>query len=432
PKKDIQKAINDKNSYAPMGQKLIQDGLLSPHLVSFILKEQIKIRISQIISSRSFTVEVIPKSVEVADEAVTFNEQDFMEWSIDCIKTKFTAQWMQTFFNKNKDNFIQPADPIRSHFNHPFIKNYQALFDKITKSSTLYNIVRELSPKISNQKITKINAEDYRIALEIIYFGIITQSLQIRTMERIMKKSKKLEHLADTILQCEPNDLFLIFGLPDKASEEKVTANYKQIVKLLHPDKYPPNISDELKEKCHKAFTKATESHETLTDSKKRDLYLKKTDDSTFINIISLYEEGLQALYSENYTLAVHLFSKIQGKPKAPGNTMLYMIWAQIKASPAAMKDKTFCGNIKKQISAIPNEERVSYMFWFINGIYCSYTGNYEQALSLLKKALELKKDFKEAKAEYTRAKLMLDKNQPVQSLSNNKGGILSKFFKTG
>ena len=430
-KKDIQKTLNNKNGYTPMGQKLIQDGLLSPHLVNFILKEQIKIRISQIISSRSFTLEVVQKPTEAPDESVTFNEQDFMEWTIDCIKTKFTKQWMQSFFDKNKDNFIQPSNPIKSHFNHPFIKNYQALFDKINKSATLHDIVHELSPKTSDQKSTKITAEDYRIALEIIYFGIITQSLQIRTMERIIKKSKKLEHLADTILQCGPNDLFLIFGLPEKAPVEEVAMSYKQIVKLLHPDKHPPNISEELKQKCHQAFTKATESHDTLTDPKKRDLYLKKTDDSTFINIISLYEEGLQALYSGNYTLAVHLFSKIQGKPKSPGNTMLYMIWAQIKANPAAMKDKSFAGSMKKQINSIPNEERASYMFWFINGLYCSYTGSYEQSLSLLKKALELKKDFKEAKTEYNRAKLMHDKNQSVQSISNNKG-IFSKFFKTG
>ena len=110
---------------------------------------------------------------------------------------------------------------------------------------------------------------------------------------------------------------------------------------------------------------------------------------------------------------------------------MLYMIWAQIKANPAAMKDKTFAGGIKKQINSIPNEERISYMFWFINGLYCAYTGSYEQSLSLLKKAMKLKKDFKEAKAEYSRVKIIADKNQSVQSLSNNKG-LLSKFFKTG
>ena len=291
-KTDLQKVLHDKNNYTQMGQKFIQDGLLSPHLVGFILKEQIKTRISQIISSRAFTMKVVSKSVEVADESMTFNEQDFMEWTIDCIKTKFTTQWIQSFFNKNKNNFIQPTEPIRSHFNHPFIKNYQVLFNKITKSSTLDNIIRELSPKTFNQNTSKIMIEDCRIALEIIYFGVITQSLQIRTIKKIMKKSKKLEHLADTILQSGPNDLFLIFGLPENATGEKVTANYKQIIKLLHPDRYPLNISDELKQKCHKAFTKATESHETLTDPKKRKLYLKNTDDSAFINIISLYEEG--------------------------------------------------------------------------------------------------------------------------------------------
>ena len=428
-KKDLQTTL-DKNSYTPMGQKLIQDGLLSPHLVSFILKEQIKIRINRIVSSRSFKAEALSKSIEVPDEAAVFNEQDFMEWTIDCIKTKFTRQWMQDFFDKNKGNFIQPISPIASHFNHPFIKNYQALFDKITRSSTLHNIVHELSPKTPDQEMKRMNVEDYRTALEIIYFGIITQSLQIRTRERILKKTKKLELVADQIQECGPKDLFLVFGLPEKASVEEVSVSYKQLAKLLHPDRHPPNISEELKQKCHKAFIKATDTHNILTDQEKRDQYLKKTDDSTFINIISLYEEGLQALYSRNYTLAVHLFSKVQDKPKAPGNTMLYMMWAQIKANPAAMKDKTFAGGIKKQITSIPNEERASYIFWFINGLYCSYTGNYTQSVSLFKKALELKKDFKEAKTEYNRARLFQDKAQSVSS-ENNKG-IFSKFFKTG
>ena len=428
-KKDLQTTL-DKNSYTPMGQKLIQDGLLSPHLVSFILKEQIKVRINRIVSSRSFTAETLSKSIEVSDEAAVFNEQDFMEWTIDCIKTKFTRQWMQSFFDKNKDNFIQPTSPITSHFNHPFIKNFQALFDKINKSSTLNDIVHELSPKIPNQKMKKITVEDYRTALEIIYFGIITQSLQIRTKERILKKTKKLEQMADQILECGAKDLFLVFGLPEKASVEEVSISYKQIAKLLHPDRHPPNMSEKLKQKCHKAFIKATETLNILTDPEKRDQYLKNTDDSTFINIISLYEEGLQALHSGNYTLAVHLFSKVQDKPKAPSNTMLYMIWAQIKANPANMKDKNFAGGIKKQINSIPNEERASYMFWFISGLYCSYTEKYAQAISLFKKTLELKKDFKEAKTEFNRARLFQDKTQSASS-ENNKG-IFSKFFKTG
>ena len=428
-KKDLQTTL-DKNSYTPMGQKLIQDGLLSPHLVSFILKEQIKIRINRIVSSRSFTAEALSKSVEVPDETAVFNGQDFMEWTIDCIKTKFTRQWMKDFFDKNKNNFIQPINPVASHFGHPFIKNYQALFDKINKTSTLHDIIRELSPKIPAQETKKMSVEDYRTALEILYFGIITQSLKIKTRERLLKKTRKLEQVADQILQCGPKDLFLVFGLPEKASVEEVSMSYKQTAKLLHPDRHPPNISEELKQKCHKAFTKATETHHILTDPEKRDQYLKQTDDSTFINIISLYEEGLQALHSGNYTLAVHLFSKIQDKPKAPGNTLLYMIWAQIKANPAAMKNKSFAGNIKKQINSIPNEERASYIFWFINGLYCSYTGNYTQAISLLKKALELKKDFKEAKTEYNQVRLFQDKTQSA-SPGNNKG-LLSKFFKTG
>ena len=427
-KKDLLNILNDKDTDTPMGQKLIQSGLLSPHLVNLMLKEQIKIRMSQFLSSLSFTLDACPKPIESSEELVAFSESDLMEWAIDCIKTKFTDHWLKSFFDKNKNNYIHPVKGIKSSFNHPFIKGYRTLFDKIHQSATLNDIVGKLSLTSTENLSKKMKTEHYRKILGMIYFGIVTQSLKIRSIEKIKKKSKKLEQLADTILQSDPNNLFMMLGLPEKASVAEVEASYKKIAKFMHPDRYPPSISEELKQKCQKAFIKVSESHETLTNEEKRDLYLKKMSDDLFINIISLYEEGLSALYSGNYKLAVRLFSRINDKPKAPSNTLLYMIWAQIKANPTAMKRQSFAGDIKTQINSIPMEERVSYMFWFINGLYCSYTGNYERSISLFKKALQLKKDFKEAKTECRQASFYLDQTKPVQSTK----GIFSKFFKTG
>ena len=425
--KEIQKNLTEEGSESPLGQRLIQSGRLSPHIVHVILKEQIKIRMSQLVSDLSFRVNVQPKPIAITADSVAFGEWDLIEWAIDCIKTKFADSWLKSFFDKNKDSFIYPIKAVTSHPGHPFIKKYRALFDGIPPNTVLSDIVRKFH---SDERLTKkTKNENYRSALEMVYFGIITKSMRIRTVEKNLKKSKKLEQLADTILQTDSNDLFQTLSLPEHSSPPEVEAGYKKMAKILHPDKYPPGVSTELKEKCQKAFVRITESYEILRDEKKRMKYLKQADNNLFINMISVYEKGLAALQIGDYKSAVRLFSKIQGKPKSPGNTLIYMIWAQIKADPQAMKNKTHAGNIKKRINSIPIEDRCSYMFWFINGLYFSYTGNYDQSLPLFHKALQIKGSFREAGVEYRRAKTFRDRAKAEQA--KNKG-IFSKIFKTG
>ena len=423
--KEIQKILTDGGSKIPLGQKLIQSGSLSPHIVHVILKEQIKIRMSRLVSNLSFRVDVHPKPIEIKEDSVAFGERDLMEWAIDCIKTKFADSWLKSFFDKNRDSFIYPVKAVTSHPDHPFIKKYRALFDGIPPNTVLSDIVRKFHSDEGLTKKTK--SENYREALEMIYFGIIIKSIRIRTVEKNLKKTKKLEQMADKILKTDSNDLFQRLGLPEHSSPAEVEAGYKKMAKIIHPDKYPPSTSKELKEKCQKAFVQITESYEILMDEQKREKYLKQADNNLFINMISVYEKGLAALQTGDYESAVRLFSKIQEKPKSPGNTLLYMIWAQIKANPTAMKDKNHAGNIKKRINSIPIEYRCSYIFWFINGLYFSYTGNYDQSLQLFQKALQIKGNFREAGGEYRRAKALRDRYKQAK----NKG-IFSKIFKTG
>ena len=91
-----------------IGQILIEKGLLSPHMVQFILKEQTQIRLSALISDyNSFTVKSCETSQKEESETIAeFNRPEILDWAIECIKTKFSSSHLGDFLQKIKiDSF---------------------------------------------------------------------------------------------------------------------------------------------------------------------------------------------------------------------------------------------------------------------------------------------------------------------------------------
>ena len=76
---DIEILLEDKEPNKLIGERLIEKRLLSPYMLNFILKEQVKIRLSEIMSCPSFHLNIIEESIENSEPAnIDFNEIDFI------------------------------------------------------------------------------------------------------------------------------------------------------------------------------------------------------------------------------------------------------------------------------------------------------------------------------------------------------------------
>ena len=414
----LQEVLEQKTATKPIGYQLIEKGLLSPHIVHFILREQIKIRLNQILSYRSFTMELSSKEQKKDQEleSVDFNGTNMAEWMIDCIKTKITDSQLNFFFKKYKTYKIKILDPINLHINSKFIEKYNLFY---TNALTAQN-------NLNLENLVQTLKQDKPDVLKMLYFGIVHKSFYLKNEISQKENQKKRDDLLEQILK-ENNNRFEEFNLPWQASKAEVSARYKQIAAVIHPDTIPSDVSEELKKKYENAFVKITESYKTLTDEKMRKEYLEQSDKLEKMDALSFYEKGIKAIQSQNYSSALQLFSEIEKNDRAPENISLYVLWAKIKAHPEKLKNPSDAGLINKQINAFPMELRVSPLFWFVMGLYNSYTGNYEKAYSLFKKAIQIKSSFTEAKKEL----LELKKKLHIQNQKKEKVSFLNLFKKS-
>ena len=129
------------------------------------------------------------------------------------------------------------------------------------------------------------------------------------------------------------------------------------------------------------------------------------------MTIIEQYEKGLVKIAEEDYSTAYSIFLKIKNHKQAPSNTNLYLLWAQIKREDVDIcKNRSEAVKIQKAINSCPISLRTTSLFWYVKGIFCLKTKQYEKAKELFTKTLLVQKDFAPAKKELIIVKQQLKK----------------------
>lgn len=397
-----------------IGQILIEKGLISPHMVNFILKEQAKIRLSELISEHSFRIKIVNKTPEVNNSAVTeFNRTEIIDWAVECIKTKLNDFRLKSFYLTNRTQLLQALSPVRDivQKNKDFLKQYNKVF-------------KHISGEITIEKLFEKTNLDQRLFSELIYFGVAVQSIRIFDSKADEQRLKKISDLVEVILTQKTTNLFDILNLPWKASTTEVKEKHKAIIKFIHPDNLPSHCSKDLQNKCEQAIRKINGAYDILSDNKKREEYLEKKQKHSFSNTMALYEKGLEFLKMKNYEEALKALQPIKNAPFCPNNICLYILWAEIQAFPEKLKNKEKAGVIRQKIGRSPLELRISPLFWFVNGLFYSNVEQYEKAVFFFKKTLQFDKHFTEASRE-----LLKTSKKIKEKLARDKKPFFQKIF---
>ena len=398
-----------------IGQILIEKGLLSPHMVNLILKEQAKIRLSLLISDcRSFTLKILNNKTEISDHSVTeFKRAEILDWAIECVKTKFNDAWLEDFYLENKNLFPQPVSAIENFVqkNQDFLTRYNTLFKHIKGKKNLSDLLGE----------TRM---EKRTFLELMYLGIAANSIKLIEKKEHKQNLIKIKDFVDTILTQKARTLFDVLHVPWKASVTEVNKSYKEIIKIIHPDNLPSHCDVELKEQCEKALKKINTAFDVLSNVQKRRQYCEEKEMHNFSNTVSSYKQGVKLLKMCQYKESLKLFHSIREAPFCPSEISLYILWAEMQTHSGQLENNEMAGKFRERISKSPIELRISPLFWFVSGLFYSKVRQYEKAGMLFKKALKINPDFVEASRELLKANANLR-----DSLVKEKKPFLSKFF---
>ena len=405
---DIESILQEKDDQ-PIGKRLLNKGLLNHHMLGLILREQVKIRLSQLMSSgRSFIVNII-KNKPVYDLPVdlNFDERDLMEWIIDSLNTQINDNFLEKFYSNNKYSLFVKNNTTDTSLKNDFIKNYNEFLNTIESEKSLESIIDEKNKFQS---------------LRFIYFGVLTKSINIKYIENEKINVKQIENLSDSILSKKDDDLFGVLNIPWQASKEEINKKYKQLIKVLHVDNLGNEVTPELKKKSQEAMAKLHSVYKILSDTTDRQKYVKQQEADVFVKNLNSYQKAINYIKSKEFKSAIDLLESIKNHANCPKDINLYMAWAKIKLS-GSNANKNILGRIKKDLDTCPIDLRVNPLYWFVTGIYYAKLENYEKAIALLNKAIKAKKGFREAHEE----KIAIKKH--LQKIKSTDKGFLSKLF---
>ena len=422
-KEDIDQILKDeKLNNKKMGEILVEKELLSPKMLNFILKEQVKIRLSEMMSVPSlFELSFTNQNYLEWDQTleVYFNDEDFIDWLSESLKSYVTKGFLSDFYWRcQKDSLIkiQKLNYISvGQTKKDFLKKYHHFFDSLQDSQTL-----EI-----------LNVQDSESStLMLLYFGLLTKSLYIKKSKKKQSKSDKgLELFLNSHLSKSKKEFIEMLQGPPPFSIEAVSKRYKKLVSKIHTDKMNENTSPEIKKKSEELFIKITSAYKTLTDETKRKDYKAREHISDLISVLNHYEQGVLAIKDGRYPEGREVLLKIKEHEKAPYDIHLYLLWAQMKSEGFSAKNNPKeIVQINKTLEKFPIHLRVSYLFWFVKGLFYIQNQQYKRAKELFEKALYIQKDFSPAKIELIFVKHKIRKNR---LLNKKKQGIFSYFKKS-
>ncbi len=223
---------------------------------------------------------------------------------------------------------------------------------------------------------------------------------------------------------------FEILGVPGDCESKQVKKAYMVLAKQYHPDTFPFNNVPQIRALADEVFTAISRANEICNHEDKKTEYMKLIEgggdeDAThevakILASEKLYDEAEKLLKGNKWTAA---FEKLRLASRLnPGdvNTLVKLAWARFNRDPESEQNTEDA--LKELMQAAKMNEKSDHVYVFAGLIYKAQ-GKDKQALSAMRKALDLNSNNKQALAEIRALKEKQDGAQGKQQT-----GFLAKL----
>ncbi len=382
----------DEQKTKKIGERLVDESLVSPHAIDVVRYEQMVIRISKTI--QDLDVEIRFESSPVNEPIVYIDGFKFTQLLSDWICSKMNAPWFKIFYlpwlnhplvlsaNQNQINIVQhlPAGRVISDLGLTF--DWPRTIDEITiehpqRSSDIYRAIHFL------------------LVQRILRFG--SKTVDAETTENKRIRLNRIWH------DMQKQNLFEILGVTRLAKYSDINRNYRELAKVLHPDRIPESAPDDLRELNKKVFEKITAAHETLSDETRRQIYLKTLEHGLADEILqaeSMFEQATHLLKAQHFREARKIFEKVLKMTGKRSDTVVYYLWALIKEKRHRSNREDLISRVQDLLQTIAHEDRHSPQYFFVKGMSYELTGQIQHAYQTFKRVLSMDPEFFDAKKE--------------------------------
>ena len=319
---DIQ-VINEKKIYGDFIQGLIEENLISPHILPEIRNFQALMEIKSLVNEDE--IEVNFARDRNVDFVHSLDNNLFYHLQSELLEENFELEWFKKFYLllKNHPIELNKKSDLAYFKLMPIVSCVNGLLDNLSNQPTIGELI--LSKKYDEDKLFR--AIHFLAVNKVILF-----SEQIRSMS-VFADVDRLKSLNEKIQTLNPFEIFIYFGAKKSCPASEVNRLYKEFAKSYHPDKLSSKASTEQKTILHEMFARVTEAHDILIDDKKRNEYVDEIEQNSVekqLKAESLMEEGIKFLKKSEFDNAKKLFAAASELHKTP-RLELYDHWIRLK-----------------------------------------------------------------------------------------------------
>lgn len=409
-----------KPSQKRIGERMVDENLLSPHMISIINSEQMAIRLSRLVKETMYEITWAEGSQPTNDSNI---EQTLLyNFMSDWIQSKVSLSWLRTFFIPIMENPL-----VRT----PFTNSQHTIYNAPWVDETKGVILSALGQKSLHQLINEFPLQEGKI-LGALYLMICTQQAAFDRVAKMGDTESQKNRLHRVLDDMKKKNYFEILGLNPKSRAQDFKRAYHDLAKSFHPDKLPPGTAPEVVSLTKEIFSVMTAAYETLTNDAKKTVYLKELEQGKAEKILqseALSEEGKHALKSGQITKAVEKFKEAISLRPPSSDLNLHFLWArlvQYSSSSAGMEELR---ELEEGLNRIPPEDRHSALYYFVKGLLQKCQGDLNSAKRNLQHAVSLSPNLIEAQRELNLVR-NTPEDRPVDIFRDDLSKVVSHIFK--
>jgi CheY-like chemotaxis protein len=383
--------LTAKNKSGDLLRNLINEGLMSPHVVDLIKREQIATELVKLLDNRKLTINFVPdrkikEDLTGIDMTLFINQ---LHDQVAAIPVEYLKKFYQVWAGHAMRLGPQYQDQIHI-LGLPLVKACDGLIEFFKRDSTLEDI-------IASGKYTETNLFH---ALHFLALRRVFVFEEVRRVANLDEHITRLKSMHKILAGKNPIEIFAYFGLNESARVADITKFYREFAKSNHPDTLPQSISEEFRKMNHELFAWVTSAHDILSNEDKKKIFnesLKQKDAEMQLRAEDLVAEARSMMSRGKFSEALTKLNEAKILYKSD-LVELNHLWARLK-TPGKMTQQELV-DADLFLQGVNSDTKKLALYFFVKGLLFAAQQQNQEAVDFFLRALKIDPEFSEARRE--------------------------------
>lgn len=364
-----------------LGERLIKNYLISPHLFEEVLTKQTSLRLTRSISDEAVRLNFVEAEVEPTVQQIT--PEDFLLTLHDWSASKVTADWLAAHFTpwgnaKLKRNLSSKVEAKVKVL--PLVIHHEGLYEALTAGSTINELVE-----------SKVFPESslYKAIFFLVTSGVLVFQEEIESVE---SKDKDLFY-RKTLSQLNTSDIteaMTALSVMTRTSATKPQQVFQEFLRFIGSE---PTGNDEA---LGRLYTQLVEQARQITQKAMSPEFSNSKSQTAQGNAekkllaAKLFEEARQALMKSQFREAQEKMKTVSDLDKRIAGFNIMKAWSRLGGIDSNPAKAEVIKEIELELLQIEPEERLDALYSFVQGLLAKAKNDFVTSKKFFEKALAM------------------------------------------